>query len=89
MKPTDPMITVLGSKLGSSEKAVRFMVKEIVGISDPKIDLKSIQWFPYSQISKTFTDPNKVDQDYLIVSEWIIKQKQLDTQFAYSGVVGE
>lgn len=74
MRATDPMMTVLGTNLGESAKAVKFRIDTIDG--EPLLEAKT-EWFPFGQISKTFKDPVNEGTDYLVVSEWILKQKGL------------
>ena len=71
-RPHDAVITITGNKLGESEKAVKFRVHSI---SENELDPPKTEWFPLSQIEKMSTDPNNINQDWMVVSEWILKTK--------------
>ena len=73
-KAHDVVHTITGNKLGESEKAIKFRVHEISGTP---LDQTKTEWFPLSQIDKIFTDPNNINCDSMIVSEWILQQKGL------------
>jgi len=66
--------TVTGSRLGETGKAVKF---EIQKIGEIPVEPSITTWFPFSQVDKSFTNPNETNNDYLIVSEWILKEKGL------------
>lgn len=73
MQSTDPVITLKGTILRKTEKAVQFSIHDISG--DPQTPIH-ITWFPFSQVKSTKTSSN-VGEDILIVSEWIMSQKEL------------
>ena len=73
-RPHSAVHTIVGNKLGESEKAIKFRVHKISGIP---LDQTKTEWFPLSQIDKIFTDPNNINCDSMIVSEWILQQKGL------------
>ena len=64
--------TITGNKIAESDKAVKFRVH---AISETELEFPKTEWFPLSQIEKMFTDPNNINQDTMVVSEWILKQK--------------
>jgi len=66
--------TLTGNNLGESEKAVKF---EVFQLSGTDLDSPITQWFPKSQIRKMFRDPNTPNTDWIIVTEWILRQKQM------------
>lgn len=70
-------ITLTGTKLSETAKAVKF---SILKISGEPVDLEQkdkVQWFPFSQIQKMTTDPSSVGMDTIVASEWICKEKGL------------
>ena len=71
-RPHSAVHTIVGNKLGESEKAIKFRVHEISGTL---LDQTKTEWFPLSQIEKMFTDPNNINYDSMVVSEWILQQK--------------
>ena len=73
MNHTTPVISLRGTRLRETSKAVQFSIDEISGevLSEP-----NVQWFPFSQVSKSTTGKTE-GEDPLIVSEWIMKQKDL------------
>ena len=70
----DTLTTLKGTKLGETEKAIRFRVDSIANVA---IDPPATHWFPLSQIRKMFTDPKSTGEDILLVTEWILLQKGL------------
>ena len=74
MKPTDPVVTLIGTKLRETGKAAQF---EIHQIGDLKFDPPKSEWFPFSQIAKMTHDPAITPPDTMIVSKWILGQKDL------------
>lgn len=72
MRPTDPKITLSGTWLRETDKAVYF---EVQGISGSPITPYISAWFPFSQAEKWFKSPDGDGEDWIIVSEWIVKQK--------------
>ena len=73
-KAYDVVHMITGTKLGESEKAIKFRVHEISGIP---LGQTKIEWFPLSQIDKIFTDPSNINCDSMLVSVWILQQKGL------------
>jgi hypothetical protein len=74
MRSDAPCVTVTGTKLSESAKAIQFKVDSVQG--EP-LDKPVVTWFPFSQTAKIFTKPEVQGEDYLIVSEWLCKQKDL------------
>ena len=74
MKPTDPVVTLIGTKLRETGKAAQF---EIHQIGDLKYDPPKTEWFPFSQIAKMTHNPAITPSDIMVVSKWILKEKQL------------
>jgi hypothetical protein len=73
----DTKVTLTGTYLGESAKAVRFKIKTISGW---ELEKPQDEWFPFSQTSKIHRAadyPDSESGDYLVVSEWICKQKKL------------
>jgi len=69
------IITLKGTKLRESSKAVLFSISEIRGFP---VEPPKSEWFPLSQVSKMSNDPSQEKhKDTLIVSEWILNQKGL------------
>ena len=68
------LITLTGTHLGESAKAIRFRVTQVG--NDP-LDPPKCEWFPFSQVEKIHTDKNLEGADWIMVSEWICKQKEL------------
>lgn len=63
---------IKGNNLSETPKAIKFEVLSIDGV---KLDEPKTEWFPFSQISSTLTDPNKQDCDEILASAWICKTK--------------
>ena len=73
-RPNQVYIGIKGTHMGESAKAVKFSINEIEGeVFDPP----KTEWFPFSQITRIFKDPNSVGNDSLMASEWLCKQKGL------------
>ena len=70
--PSKPDVVVTGNKLGESEKAIKF---EVLKVDTVVLDNPKTEWFPLSQINKTFVNPNKMDEDTLTISNWIATTK--------------
>mgnify|MGYP006921319886 CR=1 FL=1 len=70
----DPKITIYGTKVAETARAVRFTIR---AIGTAALDSPKSEWFPLSQVSKIVTNPDEAGRDYLVVSEWIMKQKEL------------
>lgn len=71
-------VTLKGNHIceSSSGLAVKFCVREINGVA---LFPTKTEWFPYSQLSKTFTDTKapegSVNTDWIMASTWILDQK--------------
>jgi len=63
---------IKGNNLSETPKAIKFEVQSIDGV---KLDEPKTEWFPFSQISSTLTDPSKQDCDEILASAWICKTK--------------
>ena len=74
MSRNDTKITIYGTKVASTARAVRFIVR---AIGETPLEPALTEWFPLSQVTKIVTDPSEVGRDYLVVSEWIMKEKGL------------
>jgi len=74
MRPGDPVITIRGTNLRETGKAVQF---EIHLANEIKIDPPVTEWFPFSQISKMTHDPKEDPEHTFIVSAWIMGVKGL------------
>lgn len=72
-------ITLTGTKLGETEKAVKFSILQINGMPVDLAPKDKTQWFPFSQLKKMTSDPASAGQDVIVVSEWICEQKNLLT----------
>ncbi len=72
MRPVDPKISLTGTWLRETDKAVQFSVSTISG---HPIQPSVTEWFPFSQMSRSTKDPERVGGDMLVVSEWICMQK--------------
>lgn len=60
-------ISIKGTVLRETEKAVQFRIIDIGGEEIDPID----KWIPFSQTEKRFTDPHSEDEDTMMISEWI------------------
>lgn len=74
MKPTDPVISLKGSWLRESDKAVLFSITEVSGTP---LEKPVSTWFPFSQMLRSSKDPNKPNADTIVVSQWIFNQKDI------------
>ena len=72
--PTDVLVTITGTHLAESAKAIKFQVLKIDGTP---IDPPKTEWFPFSQVRKIFKNPHATGEDYLMATEWICKAKEL------------
>lgn len=70
----DVYITLGGKRLRETDKAVHFYVESVSGspVYNPRAE-----WFPFSQMAKSKTDPVGDEEDTITVKEWIVKQKGL------------
>ena len=73
MRATEPVLTIKRTRLRESEKAVQFNVQDISG--EP-LEKAKTEWFPYSQIKSSVISKD-LNEDILVVSEWILNQKDL------------
>lgn len=74
MSRTEILSTVTGTWIAESTKAVRFKVTQV---GAEVLETPVWEWFPQSQIRKLTKDPKIADQDTLVVTEWILRQKGL------------
>jgi len=75
MKPTDPVTSLKGSWLRESDKAVLFSITEVSGTP---LEKPVSTWFPFSQMLRSSKNPNKLNDDTLVVSQWIFNQKNIE-----------
>lgn len=69
--PKEILMTVKGNILAESDKAVKFEVIDVAGeLIEP-----TVEWFPISQIRKSFSSKNARDEDTLTVTQWILRKK--------------
>ncbi len=68
-------IVITGTILADTGKAIKIRVEKISG--EPVELDQPDQWFPLSQINKTFKDPNVTGEDWISASEWICRTKEL------------
>jgi len=74
MSKQSSQLVVNGTRMGETAKAVKFSISDCQGV--PYHGLTT--WFPFSQVSKSFTSPETdPGKDYLVVSEWIMREKSL------------
>lgn len=76
---TNTYHSIEGYISGETEKAILFDVRKIVGeeLYDGHEHKKKV-WFPISQVSKIIRQPKgSLELDCLMVSEWILRQKQM------------
>ena len=67
--------TIEGRYLRETGKACQFRV---IKISGEELEEEKTEWFPFSQVTKIIKQkPGSLEPDSLIVSEWILKQKEL------------
>lgn len=62
-----------GYILGESSKAIQFGIESINGLP---LDEQNIQWFLLSQTKSIYRGSGE-DQDCIVVSRWIMEQKEL------------
>lgn len=70
----DSVHTIAGHRMYETEKAVQFRID---AVSSVPLKVPRVEWFPFSQITKSFTDPASDCSDWLIVSGWILEQKNI------------
>lgn len=71
----DTIITLEGFAHAETGKAVQF---EIYKIGDEHMGAPKKEWFPFSQVKRIVRQPkNSQEMDTLVVSEWIMKAKEL------------
>ena len=73
-RASDPKITIYGNKQRETLAAILF---EVHKIGEDIVDPPRSEWFPFSQISKHFSDPTGEKEDWLLVSKWILEKKEL------------
>jgi len=74
MSRSDVLITLYGTKVAETARAVRFVIK---CIGEVDISPHLSEWFPLSQVKRIVTSPDETGRDMLMVSEWIMKEKGL------------
>lgn len=74
MTRTTTYLTLTGIIIADTGKAIRFTV---TAISGHPLEKPVTHWFPVSQISKMFKDPNTTGSDWIMVAEWLCKSKEL------------
>ena len=67
-------ITLTGTILADTGKAIRVQVTHMSG---EKLSQSQTEWIPVSQCSKMFKNPNESGKDWVMVAEWICKEKKL------------
>lgn len=76
--PKKVVLSVKGKYIRETDKAVLFRVTHV---RDIELDEPKTSWFPLSQITqmKHSTNPEHAleEEDTLMISEWIAKQKEL------------
>lgn len=68
----DAVHSIEGTILHESQKAIQFNLETVSGTT---LDEAKTEWFPLSQITKIVRNPHGLDE--LVVSEWILKKKEL------------
>jgi len=74
MSTKDIHITLYGTKVAETARAVRFVIK---CIGEVDISPHLSEWFPLSQVKRIVSSPDETGRDMLMVSEWIMKEKGL------------
>jgi hypothetical protein len=78
MSRVDVVVTIYGSRLRETDKAVQFRIDSI---GPDELDYPKTEWLPFSQCKRSMThsaNPDTpIETDYLVVTEWILKQKGL------------
>ena len=74
MSRSDTLITLYGTKVAETARAVRFVIKSI---GETAISPHLSEWFPLSQVKRIVSSPDETGRDMLMVSEWIMKEKGL------------
>jgi hypothetical protein len=75
----EPTYILKGTRLGETEKAVKFVIDEINGLpwDCEAQDLPRAQWFPLSQVVNMSTSPHGDGEDTITVKAWIMQQKEI------------
>lgn len=73
MRSDSVVVSLKGTRLRETDKAVQFCISDISGTI---LGQETTTWFPNSQIKSSTTGTN-VGEDVLVVSEWIMEQKEL------------
>lgn len=71
---SETLVTITGTHLRESPKAILFRIDQI---SAEPLEKSKEEWIPFSQIRKITTDSTTEGKDSLVVTEWILKQKEL------------
>jgi hypothetical protein len=72
--PPPGTYSLQGYVMNETSKAVNFAIHQINGVPLEPI---SVQWFPLSQTKSKYVAHEDGEFDNLIVTEWIMKQKDL------------
>lgn len=76
-----------GVRMRETSLAVQFAIHQIDG---EKLTVPRVEWFPFSQVTKSLTSPEATEQDTLTVSDWIMKAKGLnDLEYEQEETDGE
>lgn len=62
--------TLTGTRIRETEKAVRF---SYIKVNDT-IVTRTAEWFPLSQVVKSFHDPHTADVDTITIPEWLAEK---------------
>jgi hypothetical protein len=63
-----------GYIITETTKAIQFSVESIDGAT---LDETTLQWFPLSQTKSIFRSNGSEEQDCIVVTDWIMKTKEL------------
>lgn len=74
MARTTTYVTLTGTILADTGKAIKIRIDKVSGES---LNESVEHWFPVSQLTKMFKDPNITGQDWIMAAEWICKEKEL------------
>lgn len=67
-------VTLSGTILADTGKAVKLLITQVSG---EKLEQSRTEWIPVSQCSKMFKDPTASGEDWVMVAEWLCKEKNL------------
>lgn len=62
--------TLTGTRIRETEKAVRF---SYIKVNDTVVT-RTAEWFPLSQVVKSFHDPHTADVDTITIPEWLAEK---------------